>query len=119
VGEDLTAELEARLTTFRPTLPKRRPTSHRWSRLETSYCKDGSAAEIGGCKAIVVDASVGADTTMWAARGPCTLRSRLARPRGAGSAAGTLAALLKKTDEAPRGRSVSGQSLPAIAISTR
>jgi hypothetical protein len=37
------------------------------SRLPTSYCKDGPAVEIGGCRAIVVDASVGADTTVWVA----------------------------------------------------
>ena len=35
------------------------------SLLPTSYCKDGPAVEIGGCRAIVVDASV--DTTAWVA----------------------------------------------------
>jgi hypothetical protein len=42
-----------------PTLPKRRPASRRW--LPMSYCKSSGNR---GCRAIVVDASVGADTTM-------------------------------------------------------
>jgi hypothetical protein len=37
------------------------------SRLPTSYCKDDPAVEIGGCRAIVVDASVGDDITVWVA----------------------------------------------------
>ena len=69
VGEDLTAEINnvdggagAEADYLLLEAPEERADEpNDGSRLPTSYCKDGPAVEIGGCRASVVDVTVGAN----------------------------------------------------------